>query len=271
MKKFAQNGSNKINRLKKKVKCQSNNTRYKSPNQKCFQFKSSLFTEKNKSLIEKLVSLSVSPENSFSKEESKEKENNKKDKLSIETKSKNAKTEKKNRICHQKILQDNKKKIFCKKIFKDKNNSTVSYVNKAINNINTSITDCQIEPIKKKNYKVKFSKNESIEKKKVIFNGINNFIRNGSVKTKINSNLNCSTKNLYERKKLNKSMKIGSVVNKRNSINNKNNINIITVNTINLKNRAKNINNLKLIKNKIKPKKIMINEKNKNTIYCHKI
>ena len=303
MNKYDENISIKLNRLKKRAKCQSSNTRHKIPPQISFQFKSSLFTEKNRSLIEKLVSQSVSPENSFSKEEIKEKEKdreriikneaNKTFKSSTEKKNINTKSTNKSRRSNQRIYQEinNKKKVFCKKILKNKMNSTVSYMNNVnigIHSPNNSITNCQIKPIKKKIYKIKINNNNNIENKKIVFNGIgnnnssekrkinfngmsNNKGKNNSVKSKIYSNLNCSTKCLYQRKKLNDSVKIGNIINERNSVNNKNNLNIITVNTINLKNRINNrinnYNNLKLVKNKNKPKIIMVNKNLRNSMY----
>ena len=294
MNKYDENISNKLNRLKKRAKCQSSNTRHKIPPQISFQFKSSLFTEKNRSLIEKLVSQSVSPENSFSKEEIKEKEKdreriikneaNKTFKSSTEKKNINTKSTNKSRRSNQRIYQEinNKKKVFCKKILKNKMNSTVSYMYNGIHSPNNSITNCHIKPIKKRIYKIKINNNNNIEKKKIVFNGIgnnnssekrkinfngmsNNKGKNNSVKSKIYSNLNCSTKCLYQRKKLNGSVKTGNIINKRNSVNNKNNLNIITVNTINIKNRINNYNNLKLVKNKNKPK-IMVNKNLRNSM-----
>ena len=293
MNKYDENITNKLQRLKKRVKYQSSNTRHKIPSQISFQFKSSLFTEKNRTLIERLVSQSVSPENSFSKEEIKEKDKekesdikNKTTKSSTDKKYKNIKSTNNSRRYNQRIFQEinnNKKKVFCKKILKNKMNSTVSYTNSGINSPNKSITNCQIKPIKKRIYKIKINNNNNIEKKKIVFNGIGNhnsnekrkIIFNGmsnnkgkhnTVKSKIYSNLNCSTKYLYQSKKLNDSVKIGNIINKRNSVNNKNNLNIITVNTINLKNRINNYNNLKLVKNKNKPK-IMVSKNLRNTMH----
>ena len=281
MKNYDQNIANRLNRLKKRPKCQSSNTHYKTPSQISFQFKSSLFTEKNKSLIEKLVSLSVSPENSFSKEEeSKEKDKekikkiNKQNPTSANAKVNNIKTSNNSKIYNHHIFQNNnnyKKNVFCKKILKNKINSTFSYMNAGLNNIKnsiTSITNCQIKPIKKIKYKIKISNNNSVEKKKIVFNGLGNKkIKNNSVKSKINSNLNSPNKYLYEKKKLNCSVRIGKRINIRNSVNKKNNnLNIITVKTINLKNRKNNINNL--IENK-KKTKILVNQKNRNTTHYH--
>ena len=120
MNKYDENITNKLQRLKKRAKCQSSNTRHKIPSQISFQFKSSLFTEKNRTLIEKLVSQSISPENSFSKEEIKEKDKekesdikNKTIKSSTDKKYKNIKSR-----CNQRIFQEinnNKKKFFVKK------------------------------------------------------------------------------------------------------------------------------------------------------------
>ena len=298
MNKYDENISIKLNRLKKRAKCQSSNTRHKLPPQISFQFKSSLFTEKNRTLIEKLVSQSVSPDNSFSKEEIKEKdkekekesniknEKNKTIKSSPDKKNKNIASTNNSRRCNQRIFQEinnNKKKVFCKKILKNKMNSTVSYMNSGLHSPNNSIANCQIKPIKKRIYNIKINNNNNIEKKKIVFNGIgnnnssekrkinfngisNNKGKNNSVKSKIYQNLNCSTKCLYQRKKLNDSVKNANIIHKRNSVNNKNNLNIITVNTINLKNRINNYNNLKLVKNKNKPK-IMVNKNLRNSIY----
>ena len=274
MKNFDQNISNKINRLKKRAKCQSSYNRYKNPTQISFQFKSSLFTEKNKSLIEKLVSLSCSPENSFSKEKSKEKgtiKKNEKNNSASNTKVNNIKTTKNSKIYNKHIfgdVQNCKKKVFCKKILNNKNNSTFSNANTGLNYIYNSFINCQIKPIKKKKYKIKISNNNSIEKKKIVFNGLGNN-RNNSMKLIINTNINASTKYLYERKKLNESVKIGKPKNIRNSVNNKNNkLNMITVNTINLKNRKNNISNMKLVENKNKAK-IIVNQNYRNSLHYH--
>ena len=297
--KFDENISNKLNRLKKRPKYQSSSTRHKVPAQMSFQFKSSLFTEKNRSVIEKLISQSVSPENSFSNEEIQEKENEKKEKekekekekkekkekekekeinkTSPKPKNKNSKATHNSKIANQRLFQDinnHKKKVFCKKILKNKNSTTFSYmnyINSLRNNDNSSITNCRIEPIKKRNYKFKISNNNSIEKRKIVFNGLgNNKVKNNSVKAKLDLNKNNSIKCLYERKKLNTSVKIGNHFNKRNSTNGKNNYkkNPIIVNTTNLKKRINNINNLKLVESKNKSK-IIVNQKYRNAIKSH--
>lgn len=283
MNKIKEDISNKLMKLKKRPKCQSSKTRYNNPTQMSFTFKSSLFTEKNKSLIEKLISQSISPDNSFSKEEIKEKEkkeknSNIKNKTSVKIKNKNFKTTNNSKIINKRIFQDInniKKKVFCKKILKSINNSTysnINYRNNLRNYENASITNCRIEPIKRRKYKFKImnNNNNTIDKKKFIFNGIvNNNIRNNSVKSNLNSNKkNNSSKCLYERKKLNGSVKIGNHFNKRNSVNKKNILNVITVNTVNLKNRISNINNMKLVENKNKSK-ILVNQKYRNAIYNH--
>ena len=146
-----------------------------------------------------------------------------------------------------------------------------------VNSHNNTITNCQFQSIKKKIYKIKNNNNNNIfKKKKIVFNSIgnnnssekrkinlngmsNNKGKNYSVKSKLYSNLNCSTKCLYQRKKLNDSVKIGNIIDKRNSVNNKNNLNIIAVKTINLKNKINKYNNLKLVKKKDQPE-IMVSK-----------
>lgn len=270
-----ENISNRLNRLKKRSKCQSSNIRNKKPSQMRFQFKSSLFTEKNRSLIEKLVSQSVSPENSFSKEKIKDKERNKPKKYSTTTKAKNTIITSNNKTYNQRIFQNinnYKKKIFCKQILKNKINSTFSQNNSGsncnINNKNNSIINCQIQPIKKRNIKIKITNNNNIQKKKIVFNSMANRTRNNSVKVKLNFNLNSSVKYIYEPKKINGSVKNVKPVDLKNSLQNKNNTNMITVNTISLKNRKSNINNMKLVETKKKPK-IITNKKNRNSFHYH--
>jgi hypothetical protein len=287
MQKFEKNIPNRLNKLKKRPKCLSCNYRNKkTSNLMSFQFKSSLFTEKNRTLIEKLVSQSVSPDNSFSKEiksekkknKDKDKEKNNVNKYPTTTKAKNM------AICHRiykKTVFQNmdgcKKKIFCKKTLNHHINSTFSSmaiecINRKKNNIKKSI-NCQIHPIKKRNVKIKISNNNSVEKKKIEFNNglVNNKhkkTRNNSVKIKLN--FNSSVKSVYERKKCN-----GSIIknlkynynNIRHSTHNQNNINIITVNTIDLKNRKKKIKK-KILEDKNKPKNI-VGQKYKNAFNQH--
>ena len=254
------NISNKLNRLRKRPKCQSCCNRYKKPIQKSFQFKSSLFTEKNRSLIEKLISQSASPENSFSKDNINQKEINKTEKSSKANNS----IINSHHFCQN--IDNYKRKIFHKKMLNNKINSTFSCMNNKTNNINNSLKNCQINPIKKNNNKIKLCNNNSLDKRKIVFIGMKKNDKNNSVKTKLSVNLNGSSKCLYERKKLNGSVKIGKISNKRNYENNKNSINIITVNTINLKNRKNNNNNMKLIQNK---PKLIQNQRYRNTIHNH--
>lgn len=253
MKNFEENISSRL----KRAKCQSTKARNRKGIQSSFEFKSSLFTEKNKSLIEKLISQSISKENSFSKDEE---EKNKKIKPSSSTKTKNRKTVKNRRVYNHPIFKDNNtKKIFTKKIMKKSINCTFSYRNikPTVDSTKNLITNCKIKPIKKR--KAKLSNiNPSIEKRKIVFNGITyNGTRNNSFKPKIN--LNSSAKSLYERKKINGSVKNARPINMRNSLKNKNDINIITVNTINLKNR----NNISKVEYKDKIK-IISTQKNNN-------
>ena len=277
MQSFKQNISNKLNQFKKRPKCQSSNIRSKNPPQISFEFKSSLFTEKNRSLIAKLVSQSISPDNSFSKDKKLEKIKIKSNKCSTTTKTKNIKTVNNSRIYNHRIFQDINNynmKIFQKKIMKKKNNSTFPNMNNGVYHYtcinSSSITNCQIQPIKKRNFKIKISNNNTIKKKKLILNGMAHYnkSRNNSVKVKLNFNLNSSVKCIYAHKKLKCSIKNMKPNNLRNSVNNKNNINMITVNTISLKKKKHKINNLKLIENKNKPK-IMVNQKYRNTFYYH--
>ena len=129
------------------------------------------------------------------KNEKEKKEKEKEKKINITSpkpKNKNSKTANNSRIANQRLFQDinyHKKKLFCKKILKNKNSTTFSYmnyINSLRNNDNSSITNCRIEPIKKRNYKFKISNNNSFERRKIAFNGIgNNKIRNNSVKVKL--------------------------------------------------------------------------------------
>ncbi len=123
MQSFKQNISNKLNQLKKRRKCQSSNICSKNPPQINFEFKSSLFTEKNRSLIAKLVSHSISQDNYFSKDKKLEKIKIKGNKCSTTTKIKNIKTVNNRRIYNHRIFQDINNynmKIFQKKIMKKK-------------------------------------------------------------------------------------------------------------------------------------------------------
>ena len=95
-----------------------------------------------------------------------------------------------------------------------------------------------------------------------------NRTRNNSVKVKLNFNLNSSVKYIYEPKKINGSVKNVKPADLKNSLQNKNNTNMITVNTISLKNRKSNINNMKLVETKKKPK-IITNKKNRNSFHYH--
>lgn len=284
----------------KRPKCQSINNRIKKPTSLNFEFKSSLFTEKNKILIEKLLSQHVSQETSFSLEENKDKVKEKKipkrkkafsTLKSIMPKSVNTSLleEKK-----KDYIKRNEKKPSSKNILINKNNSTISIKN---NEKKSSITKCQIKPIFKKyvnisqktnpnpGFKVQIQtgKNNQ-ERKKFIFNGITkdinkNKTRNNPIiqKQKQNSNLNSSVKTIFKRKKIGNNENIDNIKQKiikkknlRNSVDNKNNnLNLITVNTIDIKERKRiiSINNInRKSKNKNKPNNLFTSPKYRNTI-----
>ena len=289
----------------KRVKCQSTSVRVKKPSFINFEFKSSLFTEKNKSLIEKLISRNISQETSFSVEESKDKINRK-----IKSKPKKAVSIIKSTmpksvnvsLIEQKSKGNIKKydnKFSTKNILTNKNNSTIISKDKEKN---SSIINCQVKPIYKKYLKISQKPNpnpqkkfhiqtirNSIEKKKIVFTGLTKDINNNNNKNKTrnnpinqkqnqNSNLNSSVKSIFRRKKFeNKAIgveyknKIIKNKNLRNSVDNKyNNLNVITVNTVNLKERKQYTvtnNNINLkTKNKNKANNVFSSPKYRNTI-----
>ena len=270
MKNFDQNISTGC----KRIKCQSTKIRDKKPPQFDFKFKSSLFTDKNKSLIEKLISQPISGDNSFSQNETEKK--NIKNKPLSSTKKTVAKRAINNQQFKQRLFKD-KKKVSPKKmpkniINKNKNkiNTTFSYRSLELNRMkHATITNCKIKSIKKRNCKITF--HNSAEKRKILFNGINgNKIRtrNNSIKAKLN--FNSSTKNLFKPKNMKGSVENLKLINTRNYLKNNNLNGIITVNTINLRNRKTNIinvNNLKKLENRNKSK-IIVNQKYNNTMYC---
>jgi hypothetical protein len=270
MKNFDQNISTRC----KRIKCQSTKVRDKKPPHFDFKFKSSLFTDKNKSLIEKLISQPISGDNSFSQSETEKKIL--KNKPLSSTKKANIKRSSNSQQCKQRLFKDKKKvspkKVFKNKINKNKNkiNSTFSYRSLELNRIkNSTITNCQIKSIKKRNFKITF--HHSAEKRKILFNGINGKkikTRNNSIKEKLN--LKSSTRYLYKPKNMNGSVKNLKLINTRNYLKNNNLNGIITVNTINLRDRKSNIinvNNLKKLENRNKCK-ITVNQKYNNTMYC---
>ena len=268
-------------RQTKKEKYQSSSVRVKKPHELNFEFKSSLFTEKNKTLIEKLVSRNVSQETSFSKDKIKEKE-----KLKPKTKKAFSTIKTKIPISLNTSLVDNKNKANIKKnqnkldtknILPNKKNSSIIIKSKDTKSL---ITDCQIKPIHKKvlnitkkplpNIPTKVPNQTSKKNldKIIAFNGMTQDLlkktRNNPIKQKQkqNSNLNSSIKAAYMQKKFGNNIygqnKNKNIKNKnlRNSLDNKyNNLNLITVNTIYVKDRIKRIdgyhNNLKT-KNKNK-------------------
>ena len=268
MKNFDQNISTRC----KRIKCQSTKVRDKKPPQFDFKFKSSLFTDKNKSLIEKLISQPISGDNSFSQNETEKK--NIKNKPLSSTKKTAGKRAINSQLCKQRLFKDKKKvspkKMPKNKINKNKINTTFSYRSLELNRIKqATINNCQIKSIKKRNGRITF--HNSAEKRKILFNGINgNKIRtrNNSIKAKLN--LNSSTKYLYKPKNMNSSVKNIKLINTRNYLKNNNLNGIITVNTINLRDRKSNIinvNNLKNLENRNK-RKIIVNQKYNNTMYC---
>ena len=273
MQRYEQNES----RQTKKGKYQSSSVRIKKPLSLNFEFKSSLFTEKNKTLIEKLVSRNVSQETSFSKEEIKEKE-----KLKPRTKKAFSTLKAKIPISLNTSLVENKNKANIKKnqnkldtktILPNKKNSSIIAKSK---DTKSSITNYQIKPIHKKILnivkkpvpnpptKVPNQTAKNSLDKIITFNGTTqdllnkNKTRNNPVrqKQKQNTNLNSSIKATYMQKKFGNNIhgqnKNKNIKNKnlRNSLDNKyNNLNLITVNTIYVKDRIKPIdgyhNNLK--------------------------
>lgn len=298
MQRYEQNES----RQTKKGKYQSSSVRIKKPLSLNFEFKSSLFTEKNKTLIEKLVSRNVSQETSFSKEEINDKD---KEKEMIKPKTKKAFSTIKAKIpiSLNTSLVENKNKANIKKtqnkldtksILPNKKNSSLIVKNK---DTKPSLTNCQIKPIHKKiisiakkpipNPKTKVP-NQTVKNsldKKIVFNGIThdllnkNKTRNNPAhqKPRQNSNLNTTIKVTFMRKKFGENVhgqeKNKNIKNKnlRNSVDNKNNnINLITVNTIYVKDRIKSIggnNNLKAKnKKKINNNDIYTSPENRRTI-----
>lgn len=263
----------------KRSKCQSTSVRTKNPPSLNFEFKSSLFTEKNKSLIEKLISQNISQESSFSKEEKKDKAKEKiqakKNKAFSTIKSKIPKSVNTSLLenNNKDYIKNNEKKLSNKNILANKNNSTIAIKNKDKKH---SIINCQIKPLHKKYLRISErpiqnpqkkvqiqTMRNSIEKKKMVFNGITkdidkNKTRNNPInhKPKQNSNLSISIKPIFQRKKIGfnevgNDIKNKNIKNKtlRNSMDNKfNYLNIITVNTINIKERKRSygLNNTKL-------------------------
>jgi hypothetical protein len=268
----------------KRAKNQSTSVRNKTPSLINFEFKSSLFTEKNKSLIEKLISQNISQETSFSKEEEKnifQKPKPKTKKAFSTIKSKIPKSLNTSLLENKskRNIKKTEKELSTKNILTSKNNSTIIIKNK--DNITTKINE-EIKPIHKKIIKISKKQGpniqskihiqtikKSLEKKKIVFNGITkdlmnkNKTRNNPIKQpKQNSNLTSSIKSIIPKKKIgeknyvNNKNKITNKKNLRNSMDNKyNNLNLITVNTINVKERKKStgINNIYLkTKNNIK-------------------
>jgi len=147
--------SNEIDNLNrsKRSKCQSTSVRTKNPSALNFEFKSSLFTEKNKFLIEKLISQNISQESSFSKEDkkdkAKEKIKTKKNKASSNIKSKMPKSMNTSLLDNNNkdYIKKNEKKLSTKNILTNKNNSTITIQNK---DKKSSIINCQIKPLHKK-------------------------------------------------------------------------------------------------------------------------
>ena len=127
MKNFDQNISARC----KRIKCQSTKVRDKKPPQFDFKFKSSLFTDKNKSLIEKLISQPISGDNSFSQSETEKKIL--KNKPFSSTKKATVKRASNSQQCKQRLFKD-KKKVSPKKVFKNKINKNKIKIIKTRNN-----------------------------------------------------------------------------------------------------------------------------------------
>ena len=284
MKKYEKNEQDNFNHSKR-AKCQSTDYRIKNPTEIDFEFKSSLFTEKNKSLIEKLISRNISQETSFSKEEGKNiiKKPKPKTKKAFSTIKSNIPKSLNTSLLENKSkgnIKKTEKILSTKDILTNKNNSTIIIKN---NENKTTLPKEQIKPIHKKIIKISKKQNpniqskihiqtikKSLEKKRIVFNGITkelinkNKTRNKPIKQKPkqNSNLTSSIKTLIPKKKLdeknygNNKDKITNKKNMRNSVDNKlNNLNLITVNTIYVKERKKStgIHNIYLkTKNNIK-------------------
>ena len=302
MEKYEKNEQDNFNHSKR-AKCQSTDYRIKNPTEIDFEFKSSLFTEKNKSLIEKLISQHISQETSFSKdeinEEPKRKINqNKKKGFSIlrlkMIKSVNTSMRENKR---KDYIMKNDKTLKTKNNFINKNNSSVSIQNRDKDkDKKASITNCKIKSIHKnylsisnrhvmnpqKKVQIETVKN-NIERKKIVFNGISkdenkNKTRNNAnlPKPKQKSNLNSSVKTTFRRKKLGNITNANEIKNKniknknlRNSVDKKyNNLNIITVNTVYLKDRKKQevTNNNPFKKKKISNLNAFLSPKYRNTI-----
>ena len=224
MKKYEKNEQDNFNHSKR-AKCQSTDYRIKNPTEIDFEFKSSLFTEKNKSLIEKLISQNISQESSFSKEEKKDKAKEKiqakKNKAFSTIKSKMPKSVNTSLLenNNKDYIKNNEKKLSNKNILANKNNSTIAIKNKDKKH---SIINCQIKPLHKKYLRISErpiqnpqkkvqiqTMRNSIEKKKMVFNGITkdvdkNKTRNNPInhKPKQNSNLIISIKPIFQRKKI---------------------------------------------------------------------
>ena len=286
MKNFQKNIPDKLNHTQR-PKTQSTGIRIKKPTSLNFEFKSSLFTEKNKYLIEKLVSQSISPDSSFSKEEHankiKDKIKYRINKASSMIKSKMPKSVNNSILSDEKAIIKNNKKNCKKNILINKTNSTITIHN---NHAKPLIPNCK-KTLNKKCIKISTKPSinlpklvktgkSTIEKKKIVFNGIaenknKNKIttRNSCIKQKSKSNLNSSVKTIYERKNLGNEIKNKTkrYKNLRNSVDNiNNNLNIITVNTIHLKNRENIITNRNM-KDKYKKKSgLFASPKYRNTI-----
>ena len=286
----------------KKGKFQSSSVRAKKPPALNFEFKSSLFTEKNKTLIEKLFSRNVTQETSFSQEKinNKEKEKSKpkpkpkkafssiraKIPLSLNT----SLVENKSKA----NIKKNQNKLDTKNILPNKKNSSITIEKKdtksSITNSKKKLIHKKIQNMTKKqapNLQIKVP-NQTVKNslnKKFVFNVTNkdlvnkNKTRNNPIrqKPKQNSNLNSSIKAAFMQKKFGENVhgqnKNKNIKNKnlRNSVDNKyNDLNLITVNTIYDHDRIrpitrKNIN----LKTKNKNKKntdIYLSPKNRRTI-----
>ena len=187
MNNYDQNESDNLN-YSKRSKCQSTSIRVKKPTSLNFEFKSSLFTEKNKSLIEQLISQNISQETSFSKEEKKDKVKEKiitKKKEAFSTlKAKGPKSLNTSLLEEKRkdFVKKNENKLSTKNILTNKNNSTIEIKNR---DKKTSLTNCQIKakhkkvlkiskkPIQnpQKTVQIQTMKN-NLDKKKIIYNGI---------------------------------------------------------------------------------------------------
>ena len=301
MKKYEPNELDNLNNSKR-AKFQSTDYRIKKPISLDFEFKSSLFTEKNKSLIEKLISQHISQDSSFSKEEINEEP---KRKMKLHKKKALSMLKAKMIKSVNTSLRENKNKDYDMKTDKkfgiknnlvNKNNSSISIQNRDKDKM-ISITNCKIKSIHKhylniskkpianpqKNIQIQTVKN-NIEEKKIIFNGICKNINKNKTRNnpelqnpKKNSNLNSSVKTTFRRKKLGNNTIGNNIQNKiiknknlRNSVDNRyNNLNIITVNTVHLNNRKKMeiTNNNYFKKKKFNNLNAFLSPKYRNTIH----